>query len=735
MRKAARQRLNLAEMVYAKPVMTRLRGPAMTVGIYTVATLVMTFPLIQHPSRTLPSDLIDTLLNTWIIGWDADRLRHGLSGVWDAPIFFPYRNALAFSENLFGIAIFVAPIYWVTDNAVLTYNVAFIASFAFAGIGMFLLAHSLTGSRPAALVAGAYYAFCPYRMLQIMHIQMLATGWMPIGLLGLHRYFQTDRRRWLALFVVAYVLQVTSNMYVAYFMAIPAAFLIADGIVASRARWRTKVLEIVAAGTVVLVMLLPVLVPYYQARAAYRNVRNSVEIEMNSADLRSYFTPHEAVGIWRWLPTAAAVEGEKALFPGLLFVALGCVAALQASRLSSHDRRNVILYGAIAAVAAAVSFGPHVYGWGVKLTDHGPYDWLWRLVPGWDGMRVPARFGSVSLLALAVIGAIGGAILLRPVGRRGQTVATVCGFLIVLAEGWIVPMRVVAYNARGRPEDRDVTQWLAARPAGGVLDLPMVTDNFEELHYQYGTLRHGHPLVNGMSGYNSGLQRLFRNPAGPLYDWERPDAVVRMLRAVGIRYVVVHHGDYTREERRTREEEKSVELLRNSGQVVGERQLYGARVFELESRSETSSEPVGSPIDARLVTITVNQNEERARFLTDGDRDTRWFAEQDGETAIDVSFSQPTNVAFVELTTAERSITDYPRELRIDVADQNGVTRTLYSAPPYPELIKAFIRDGFYPRMNFALPENRAARLRIQQTASLPNRRWWSIHELRLWKR
>ena len=715
--------------------MTRLRGLAVVIGIYAAATLVMTFPLLQHPTRTLPSDLIDTLLNTWIIGWDADRLRHGLSGVWDAPIFFPYRNALAFSENLFGIAFLVAPIYWLTHNAVLTYNVAFVASFVIAGTGMFLLAHSLTGSRPAALIAGAYYAFCPYRMLQVMHIQMIATGWLPIALFGLHRYFQTRRPRWLALVVIAYVLQVTSNMYAAYLLAIPAACVTAEGVVANRARWRRMTLEIVAAAIVVLLMLVPVLVPYYQARVAYRNVRNSVEIEMYSADVRSYFSPHEGVGIWRWLPSAAAVEAEKALFPGILFVALGCVAAFHGRRLSSEHRRTVRIYGAVAAIAAAISFGPHVYAWGIKLTDHGPYDWLWRVVPGWDGMRVPARFGSVMLLALAVVGAIGAAILLGRLERRDQVVMTVCGFLIVLAEGWIVPMRIVSYSARGRPEDREMSQWLAGRPAGGVLDLPMVTDNFEELHYQYGTLLHGHPVVNGMSGYNSGLQRLFRDPAGPLYDWEHPGAVVRMLRAVGIRYVVVHPGDYTHDERRDQQEERSIELLRNSGQVVTERQLFGARVFELESWTESLPEPAGSPLDSHLFTVTVNQNEDRAPALTDDNRDTRWFAEQDGETAIDVSFSQPTNVATVELTSAERSITDYPRELRIDVIDKDGATRSLYSASPYAELITAFVRDGFYPRLTFALADNRAVRLRIRQTASLPGRRWWSIHELRLWKR
>jgi hypothetical protein len=69
------------------------------------------------------------------------------------------------------------------------------------------------------------------------------------------------------------------------------------------------------------------------------------------------------------------------------------------------------------------------------------------------------------------------------------------------------------------------------------------------------------------------------------------------------------------------------------------------------------------------------------------------------------------------------------------VIDENGATRTLYSASPYPELITAFVRDGFYPRLTFALADNRAVRLRIRQTASLPGRRWWSIHELRLYKR
>ena len=124
-------------------------------ALFAIASLVVTLPLAQHPTRTLPSDLVDTLLTTWIISWDADRLRHGLHAVWNAPFYFPYPRTLAFSENLFGVAFLVAPVYWITGNPVLTYNVAFLFSFALAGLGMYLLVRELTGSRGAAAVAGA----------------------------------------------------------------------------------------------------------------------------------------------------------------------------------------------------------------------------------------------------------------------------------------------------------------------------------------------------------------------------------------------------------------------------------------------------------------------------------------------------------------------------------------------------------------------------------------------------
>jgi hypothetical protein len=117
----------------------RWREVWLAAGLFAIASIVLTLPLAQHPTRTLPSDLLDTLLTTWIISWDAESLRHGLHGVWNAPFYFPYPRTLAFSENLFGVAFPVAPVFWITGNPILTYNVAFLFSFTLEGLWLWSL--------------------------------------------------------------------------------------------------------------------------------------------------------------------------------------------------------------------------------------------------------------------------------------------------------------------------------------------------------------------------------------------------------------------------------------------------------------------------------------------------------------------------------------------------------------------------------------------------------------------
>src|SRR5438309_387738 len=134
-----------------------VEGAAVVAALLAIA-IAGTYPLIGHLGTHLPNDLGDPVLNAWILAWDASALARGGAHLWDAPNFFPYLHALAYSDHLLGIALFTAPLQWLSGNAVLVYNVAFIGAFVGAGAGMYLLARTLTGRRDAAFV-GAVVVF------------------------------------------------------------------------------------------------------------------------------------------------------------------------------------------------------------------------------------------------------------------------------------------------------------------------------------------------------------------------------------------------------------------------------------------------------------------------------------------------------------------------------------------------------------------------------------------------
>jgi len=174
--------------------------------------------------------------------------------------------------------------------------------------------------------------------------------------------------------------------------------------------------------------------------------------------------------------------------------------------------------------------------------------------------------------------------------------------------------------------------------------------------------------------------------------------------------------------------------LRGSGQIRSEKHLLDAFGFELEPWPDAvgAREPA-VPIPRGEFSVSVSQQTERAAFLVDDDNDSRWMGSQDGSSWIAARFSQPRDIARIELQLAARSLMDYPRELQVDTEDRQGHVRTLYRSSPYPEYLAGFLRDRVYPALWIELPHNDTTVLWVREVATQYN--WWSVHELRLWRR
>jgi hypothetical protein len=702
-----------------------VEAPLVLLG-FTLLAIAATFPLIRTIGTHLPGDLGDPVMNTWLLAWDASRMRHGLAGLWDAPNFFPYRHTLAYSDHLLGLAIWTSPLQWATGNPVLVHNAAFLASFALSGAGMYVLARSLTGRRDAAVVAGLIYAFTPYRISQLAHVQMLMSPWLPLSLWALHRYFATGAVRMLFASSACFLLQALTAGYFLYFAVLPLTIAGIADIRCTRPPPGRLLAHLAVVAVIIAAVLTPIGAAYYRVRHDYGLRRTMAEITELSADVRDYVSASPRIWIWRRLATD---RNEHNLFPGTVVLMLSAIALA-----SRRHEPAVRVYGSIAAAAFVLSLGPQPAAWGHHLPFSGPYAWLLRVMPGLDGLRVVARLDFIVILGLAVLAAFGATWVLDRVGPRRRTLVFAVLTLTIVADGWAAPIPTARFDPIGDVHERDAYADLKDAPPGAVLELPIALENDERnFRYQYLTLVHQHPIVNGHSGYYPPLLTFLGSGHSPFNEAERLGDVVDMLRRIGVRYLVLHLTEF--DSRAIADAlMQTVESRRDL--VVGERRFENTVVVTL------ALEPAPAPpesalrrLPAEAISARASHAGDRVRFAFDGNPDSRWLTgdRQTGTEWLELRLDRPRDIRLVRMQLAPRSFGDYPRDLAIDVVDDNGA-RTLFRGPVLTQFTLGLLANGAYPYIDVALPANNGRVVKLRQLAQT-HRFFWSIHELELWER
>jgi hypothetical protein len=603
--------------------------------VYGLVALIFTWPLVLRLNEVVPSDLGDPLFNAWVLAWDASRILRALAGhpsalagYWQANIFYPHPYTLAYSDHQTAQALQILPVYALTRSPILSYNVAFLLTYVLSGLGMYLLIRELTGSRPAAFVAGLAFAFAPFRAGSIPHAQVLSSEWMPFAFFGFTRYFRTRTLPALGGAALAWVLQNLSCGYYLFFFSLVVPLYVAWELTRHRLWTSARVLSEVAAATAgAMIATVPFLLPYLELRSIGFQARPLWEVEMYSADTLSFLTADDRLRLWGRV-IRAFPHPEGWLFPGITVVLLAVLAFAAARRQAwrpvEHESaafavfkwtvlglgllcllmlfgwslqaqlgpvaikvtrtgRTIMLFVAAAAglmygsrrirqstlalvcepatifllvllVASVCALGPSVHVRGVIVQTEAPYWWLYEHVPGWDGLRVPARFGMIVAFALSALAGLG--IAAFPRSRQRQAVSLVAAALVAI-ESAAFPIPIngdqsglydeLGFTTASKGMENagripPIYASVAALPADAVLlELPL-GDNGLDIHYMLSSTSHWRRLVNGYSGgFPSGYERLKTILDDTL---AHPDAAAEAIRRSGATHVVLHESQF-----------------------------------------------------------------------------------------------------------------------------------------------------------------------------------------------
>src|SRR3954451_21806984 len=156
--------------------------------------LAMHWPLPLHIGRDVPRDLGDPLPQAWQVAWDGHALAHQPLDFFQANVFWPLKNSLAFSDALVGYAP-AGVIGSGPHAAIARYDLLFLFAYALAFLGAYLLARELGAGRVGGAVAGAAFAYAPWRLEQDGHLHVISSGGIPLALFLLVRGYRRGSPR------------------------------------------------------------------------------------------------------------------------------------------------------------------------------------------------------------------------------------------------------------------------------------------------------------------------------------------------------------------------------------------------------------------------------------------------------------------------------------------------------------------------------------------------------------
>jgi len=526
---------------------------------YAALAAFFTWPLIIHPAHWVFFGIDDTRPHLWNEWWIRRCLLSGAGPFHTNLLFYPMGTSLALTSIAYPYCLLSAPfqsLFALPNGLTIGMTFTIFFSFVATGLGTYLLARDLTGSRSAAFVAGIAAAFTAYRVWHLGRMNVLGLEGIPVSLWLLFRALRGDQARardGVALGLAAaytFYTDVTYTVYLAGVGGLILAYHLAferDRIWHPRCGWALAIGGCTALA--VSAPLLSAMIP--ELRHNPIAVRSLEETKYFSADLAGFFLPSHLHPVWgKWVAPlyerAPQIKGYET-YLGYTLLAFAIVAVVKRRRL---DRKRVVFWAALAAASALLALGPTLHWLGRETAVPLPYRWLWYAAPILRVSRTPVRLVVITNLSLAVLLAYA-IVFIRAHARPGlAAMMPAAAAVLLLAETICVPL----------PTNRlDIPRfyWERAKDADSyaILEAPLLDESLKRwamtaqvVHHKpilYADpprpSRHALDFIHANEAILGPLVGLRLAPNGGVYLLPGEPAALRpLLVRSRIRYVVVH---------------------------------------------------------------------------------------------------------------------------------------------------------------------------------------------------
>lgn len=505
--------------------------------------IVHTWPLATNPGRLSRNDTADTVHHEWILAWDAHALATDPLNLFDANIFHPERDTLAYSDHLIVQGLLGAPLFWWGASPVLVYNLLLIAGLALTCWTTILVVSWWTASASAGIISGSLVAFNAMTLTRLPEIQDQHLQFFPLALWALDRLLSAPQLKYAVHLAGWFALQALTCGYILVF----AALSLVAALTARAAEWLADVRRITgylaAAGAIAGAVMLPFLLPYLRVSRAHGFTRSMNEVAEFSARFTDYLATGGRLHFALW---SQPFVNRDAIFPGVLALLLTGVAIVTGVAWRDRRARMALAFGVFSF---AISFGP----------AFPLYEPLTVLFPVMAGLRGAVRSGQFVLIAIGILAGFGWATLQR---RQARPLVAAAVLLItgINLEALRAPIQYREFAGIPAIFDTlrtDQPEVVACFPFPGPLEISKNVD------CMLASTRFWKPIINGYSSFNPesyarSARALDAFPEGDTLDY---------LRQLGVTVLIVFTDKLSAPRVAHLAEHPELSLLRDDGTV------------------------------------------------------------------------------------------------------------------------------------------------------------------------
>lgn len=428
---------------------------------------------------------------------------------------------------------------------VTTYNLLVIFNIAWSGFAVYLLSTYLTKNRFAGFIAGLLVAFSSHIVAHAWgHLNLISFGWPVLFILYYLRMVKHEADWKMAtLFLVVTGL---TDWYYFFFVILFVVFHLVYCLIAQR-----KIYDRRFAKNIVLIFILSLIfLSPYLGTMIYAKITNpdfnvpGHDPLMNSVDLMAFFVPNHT-SIWQgsfndyWVKWRLSWEGVG--FIGYSVLALSILALIGLAK----KNKEVIFWGVCALIFFVLALGPLLQINGTIYKNIPlPYNWMEKYIPLLSFSGVPARFGVMMYLALAILVSFAIALILTK--RKIWKIIVLIVILIIMAVE-LLPARV-KYTETGVPE---FYQTIAKDKE----DYAIIDVSIKESKVLYLQTIHQKRLVAGYTSRRTVRTKAFLEDTPVVsnvyhsLDLTEPVDISdnqRILKSYKIKYIIINYRDKTR---------------------------------------------------------------------------------------------------------------------------------------------------------------------------------------------